>query len=173
VPPGMADLLVRHHSDYGLPMYTTENGGASRLRFARRVYLDPYLRATDEAIARGAEIRAYFLWSLRDNFPNLLDHDPHLVGAARVLEQGCGRYLRKVRAGPSGPARFVLRGAPGALGLVQLGRGEVPRVAAADAAGDEDATVEKPRHAAGQTSGVHRAGRAQLAGRRIEQLTCG
>jgi beta-glucosidase/6-phospho-beta-glucosidase/beta-galactosidase len=54
----MADLLVRHHSDYGLPMYTTENGGASRLRFARRVYLDPYLRATDEAIARGAEIRA-------------------------------------------------------------------------------------------------------------------
>src|SRR5450759_661914 len=103
----------------------------------------------------------------------LLDHDPRLVGAARVLEQGCGRYLRKVRTGPSGPARFVLRGAPRALGLVQLGRGEVPRVVAADAAGDEDATVEKPRHAAGQTSGVHRAGRAQLAGRRIEQLTCG
>jgi len=31
----MTDLLVRHHDDYGLPMYTTENGGASRLRFAR------------------------------------------------------------------------------------------------------------------------------------------
>ena len=44
------------------------------------------MRATDEAIARGAEMRAYFLWSLRDNFPNLLDHDPRLVGAARVLE---------------------------------------------------------------------------------------
>jgi hypothetical protein len=114
-------------------------------------------------------MRAYFLWSLRDNFPNLLDHDPRLVGAARVLEQGCGRYLRSInkREGrtldsgqlidlwekwiakypiisleePSGPARFVLRGAPRALGLVQLGRGEVPRVAAADAAGDEDAAV--------------------------------
>jgi len=36
VPPGRTDLLVRHHNDYGLPMYTTENGGASRLRFARR-----------------------------------------------------------------------------------------------------------------------------------------
>ncbi len=169
----MTDLLVRHHNDYGLPMYTTEKRRSVATTLRPKGYLDAYLRATDEAVARGAGIRAYFLWSLRDNFPALLDHDPRLVGAARVLEQGCGRYLRKVRAGPSGPAHFVLRGAPRALGLVQLGRGEVPRVAAADAAGDEDATVEKPRHAAGQTSGVHRAGRAQLAGRRIEQLTCG
>src|ERR1035437_6775252 len=45
-------------------------------------YLDPYLRATDEAIARGAEIGAYFLWSLRDNFPNLLDHYPRLGRAS-------------------------------------------------------------------------------------------
>src|SRR5450759_2043805 len=26
----------------------------------------------------------------------LLDHDPRLVGAARVLKQGCSRYLRSI-----------------------------------------------------------------------------
>jgi beta-glucosidase len=31
-------------------------------------YLDSHLRALHEAIARGADVRGYFAWSLLDNF---------------------------------------------------------------------------------------------------------
>ncbi|WP_188193949.1 GH1 family beta-glucosidase [Nonomuraea sp. SYSU D8015] len=75
---GLTELLLRLHRDYpSLPMMITENGAAfadvvdadGRVRDERRVdYLHRHLSAVAEAIAAGADVRGYFVWSLMDNF---------------------------------------------------------------------------------------------------------
>jgi beta-glucosidase len=77
-PDGLADLLVRLHTDYpGLPLVITENGAAfddvaDETGFVRdddRVaYLSAHLAAVADAQAAGADVRGYFAWSLMDNF---------------------------------------------------------------------------------------------------------
>lgn len=76
-PEGMRDLLLALHREYQLPLYITENGASyhdypdpqGEVRDPERVaYLDRYLRMVHEAIAQGADIRGYFVWSLLDNF---------------------------------------------------------------------------------------------------------
>jgi beta-glucosidase len=77
-PTGLTEVLVRVDRDYGpLPLYVTENGAAypdrvehdGRVPDPRRVaYLDAHIRAAHEAIASGADLRGYFVWSLLDNF---------------------------------------------------------------------------------------------------------
>ena len=65
------------HDRYRLPIVVTENGLSNPDWVARdgavhdpqRIdYLDRHLRALLQAIAEGAEVRAYFHWSLMDNF---------------------------------------------------------------------------------------------------------
>ncbi|MEU1277218.1 GH1 family beta-glucosidase [Streptomyces sp. NPDC005805] len=67
--------IAREHP--GLTMYITENGAAfddvpdadGRVRDdARTAYIESHLRAVHEAVAAGAEVGGYFLWSLLDNF---------------------------------------------------------------------------------------------------------
>ncbi|MEU4232654.1 GH1 family beta-glucosidase [Nonomuraea sp. NPDC026600] len=75
---GLTELLLRLHRDHpGLPMMITENGAAfadvvdgdGRIRDERRIdYLHRHLTAVTEAIAGGADVRGYFVWSLMDNF---------------------------------------------------------------------------------------------------------
>ncbi|TDD10857.1 beta-glucosidase [Nonomuraea deserti] len=75
---GLTELLLRLHRDHpGLPLMITENGAAfadvvdadGRVRDERRVdYLRRHLTAVTEAIAAGADVRGYFVWSLMDNF---------------------------------------------------------------------------------------------------------
>ncbi|GAA3094345.1 MULTISPECIES: GH1 family beta-glucosidase [Nonomuraea] len=75
---GLTDLLLRLHRDYpDLPTMITENGAAfpdpvspdGRVRDQDRVdYLHRHLTAVSEAIAQGADVRGYFVWSLMDNF---------------------------------------------------------------------------------------------------------
>jgi beta-glucosidase len=75
---GLHDLLVRVHREYdGLPMLVTENGAAfddyldpsGVVRDELRIrYLEQHLAALGRAIADGARVRGYFLWSLLDNF---------------------------------------------------------------------------------------------------------
>ncbi len=77
-PDALHELLVRVHREYGpRPLYVTENGmGADdyadqegRVVDHRRIgYLDGHLRAARRAIAEGADLRGYFVWSLLDNF---------------------------------------------------------------------------------------------------------
>lgn len=75
-PSGLEELLVRSHEEFGLPMAVTENGAAfpdrveaGRVRDADRVdYLQRHLAAAHRAIERGVDLRAYFVWSLIDNF---------------------------------------------------------------------------------------------------------
>ncbi|MBI2212934.1 MAG: beta-glucosidase [Acidobacteria bacterium] len=78
-PRGLSDILVRVATDYTkLPLYITENGAAfydppvapfegidDPLRTG---YLRDHLVAVGDAIARGADVRGYFVWSLMDNF---------------------------------------------------------------------------------------------------------
>lgn len=77
-PEGMYDLLMRVWQDYGHPkMYVTENGVCvpdgvdhdGRVRDERRVrYLRDHLAQVNRALADGAPVKGYFVWSPLDNF---------------------------------------------------------------------------------------------------------
>ncbi|MGZ4333412.1 MAG: GH1 family beta-glucosidase, partial [Gaiellaceae bacterium] len=77
-PPALAEVLVRMHEEYDVPsLYVTENGAAfadvrthdGRVHDLERIdYLQRYLGAVGDAIAAGAPVRGYFVWSLLDNF---------------------------------------------------------------------------------------------------------
>mgnify|MGYP001809695915 FL=1 len=79
-PEAFTDQLLETHHRYGLPIYITENGcGRDDDKeladaegkvddFYRVSYLKLYTAAMSSAIAQGADIRGYFIWSLLDNF---------------------------------------------------------------------------------------------------------
>ena len=78
-PTALTDLLIRVATDYGNPpLYITENGAAfhdppvaahERIEDPLRTgYLRGHLRAVQAAIAKGVDVRGYFVWSLLDNF---------------------------------------------------------------------------------------------------------
>jgi beta-glucosidase len=77
-PPGLREVLARVQREYApAPIYITENGAAyadgtgpdGPHADARRVeYLGAHVEAARQAIAEGAELRGYFVWSLMDNF---------------------------------------------------------------------------------------------------------
>jgi beta-glucosidase len=77
-PMGLEQLLVRLHRDYpSLPILITENGAAygdhvtdaGGVHDAERIrFLEQHLRAARRAVAAGADLRGYFVWSFLDNF---------------------------------------------------------------------------------------------------------
>lgn len=78
-PAGLTDTLLWMTERYGRPpIYITENGAAmpdpatasgERVHDPRRVaYLRSHIGAVHDAIARGADVRGYFVWSMLDNF---------------------------------------------------------------------------------------------------------
>ncbi|MGD0944958.1 MAG: GH1 family beta-glucosidase [Acidimicrobiales bacterium] len=77
-PDGLTELLLRLGKDYGgIPLYISENGAAfsdyvdpnGEVRDPERIeYLRGHLAAAHAAIAQGVDLRAYFVWSLYDNF---------------------------------------------------------------------------------------------------------
>ncbi|MEV6695368.1 GH1 family beta-glucosidase [Micromonospora sp. NPDC051196] len=77
-PAGLTDLLLRLHREHpDLPLMITENGAAfpdevspdGAIHDDRRVdYLRRHIAATHDAMAAGADVRGYFVWSLLDNF---------------------------------------------------------------------------------------------------------
>ncbi len=78
-PDALERVLLWVKERYGdIPLYVTENGSAfydapSAIDGAvedplRVAYLRGHLRAVREAMAKGADIRGYFAWSLLDNF---------------------------------------------------------------------------------------------------------
>jgi beta-glucosidase len=70
--------LLRTHRRYGLPVYVTENGCGSDRELAdetgfvqdnhRLAFLSEYMAAMSAAVAQGADVRGYFVWSLLDVF---------------------------------------------------------------------------------------------------------
>jgi beta-glucosidase len=77
-PDGLVDLLTSLHETYpDQPLAVTENGAAfddrlsadGRVHDADRVsYLHDHIDAVGAAIAAGVDVRAYFVWSLLDNY---------------------------------------------------------------------------------------------------------
>jgi len=77
-PDGLHQVLVRVARDYAPPaIYVTENGAAfgdvrvhdGRVHDPERMsYLSSYIDAVSRAIADGAPVKGYFVWSLLDNF---------------------------------------------------------------------------------------------------------
>jgi beta-glucosidase len=77
-PMGLEQLLVRLHRDYpSLPILITENGAAygdhvtdaGGVHDAERTrFLEQHVRAARRAVAAGANVRGYFVWSFLDNF---------------------------------------------------------------------------------------------------------
>jgi beta-glucosidase len=77
-PDGLNHLLVRVARDYAPPaIYVTENGAAfgdvrvhdGRVHDPERTeYLQSYIAAVSRAVADGAPVKGYFVWSLLDNF---------------------------------------------------------------------------------------------------------
>ncbi|MFF9867200.1 GH1 family beta-glucosidase [Streptomyces sp. NPDC013953] len=75
---GLYELLVRLRDELpGVPLLVTENGAAyddyadpsGEVHDPERVaYLHAHLAAVHRALADGADVRGYFLWSLMDNF---------------------------------------------------------------------------------------------------------
>jgi len=75
-PDGLYKLLVRLHGDYKVPLIVTENGVAfgdqvtpeGRVHDQGRIaYLQEHIRAVGRAMAAGADVRGYYVWSLMDN----------------------------------------------------------------------------------------------------------
>ncbi|NJP50765.1 beta-glucosidase [Streptomyces sp. SBST2-5] len=77
-PTGLYELIMRYTREApGLPLYITENGAAyddkpdadGRVHDPERIaYLHGHLTEVRRAIADGADVRGYYLWSLLDNF---------------------------------------------------------------------------------------------------------
>ncbi|MEU4653717.1 GH1 family beta-glucosidase [Streptomyces sp. NPDC023723] len=77
-PTGLYDLIMRYSREApGLQLFITENGAAyddkpgsdGQVHDPERVaYLNGHLSAVHRAIADGADVRGYYLWSLLDNF---------------------------------------------------------------------------------------------------------
>ncbi|MEM9755614.1 MAG: GH1 family beta-glucosidase [Pseudomonadota bacterium] len=79
-PDGLRDFLIRMAQDYtgDLPIYVTENGMASPEPvddIDRIAYLDTHLAAVQAAIAAGAPVHGYFVWSLMDNYEWALGYE--------------------------------------------------------------------------------------------------
>lgn len=78
-PDGLRDFLTRTAREYtgDLPIYVTENGMASALSPDpdRIEYLSSHLRSVQSAIADGAPVAGYYVWSLMDNYEWALGYE--------------------------------------------------------------------------------------------------
>jgi beta-glucosidase len=85
-PDNLRRLLVRLSEEYpGMPLVVTENGAVygdtpmhdGLVHDNRRIrFLLDHLRAVQDAITAGADVRGYFYWSLMDNFEWALGYRP-------------------------------------------------------------------------------------------------
>ncbi len=123
-PEALTRLLTRLHRDYtgprGTALFVTENGAAyadepgpdGSVHDPERIaYLDGHLRAVADAIAAGADVRGYLLWSLLDNFEWALGYSRRF-GIVRVdydtqqrTVKDSGRWYARVVADNGLPAR--------------------------------------------------------------------
>ena len=119
-PEGLADLLGDLTRDYpGVPLYITENGAAledevgddGQVHDPVRVdFLQRHFAAAHRAIAAGADLRGYFVWSFMDNFEWALGYRPRF-GVVYVdfdtqerIPKDSAAFIREVFADNAVPA---------------------------------------------------------------------
>ena len=125
-PDGLRALLVRLGHEYPNlpPLYVTENGGAyggdvvgedGRVHDPERAaYILHHLKAVEDAVAEGADVRGYFLWSLLDNFEWAwgfqkrfgIVHVDYETQLRTVKDSGLA-YSRFIRNGASSGSRTI------------------------------------------------------------------
>jgi beta-glucosidase len=103
-PPGLYEVLMRLKAGYGNPVVmVTENGAAFRdesleggqvADFDRVGYIRSHLGEARRAIAGGAKLEGYFLWSLMDNFEWAEGYSKRF-GITRVDFKSQGRTWKK------------------------------------------------------------------------------
>ncbi|WP_043729471.1 GH1 family beta-glucosidase [Streptomyces zinciresistens] len=115
-PTGLHELLMRYTREApGLALYITENGAAyddkpdaeGRVHDPERVaYLHGHLSAVRRAIADGADVRGYYLWSLMDNFEWAYGYEKRFGAVyvdygtlARTPKSSAHWYARAARTG--------------------------------------------------------------------------
>jgi beta-glucosidase len=125
-PDSLRDLLIRLSTEYpGVPLMITENGAVSgegvthdgRVHDVRRTrYLLGHLRAVEEAIAGGADVRGYMHWSLLDNFEWSLGYRPRFglvhvdyATGKRTIKDSGRVYAKTVRTGVIPSAESAVR----------------------------------------------------------------
>jgi beta-glucosidase len=64
----LPECVAEVQAETGLPVYITECGFATGEERLRSLLLYEHLRAVEEALRRGVDIRGFFYWSLVDNF---------------------------------------------------------------------------------------------------------
>ena len=113
-PEGLYSLAMMMKTEYGNPpVIITENGAAFEDRLEgdevhdpkRTSYLQTYLEALSRAIAEGADVRGYFVWSLLDNFEWAQGTRPRFgivyvdyPSQRRVIKDSGRWYARLIRA---------------------------------------------------------------------------
>ena len=113
-PQGLTELLVGLKRDYPLPpIYITENGFANTDTLsggrvddqARITYMRTHLAALQAAMSAGVDVRAFFYWSLLDNFEWIFGYAKRFglvhvdyATQARTLKESAYWYARFVAA---------------------------------------------------------------------------
>jgi len=100
---------IKTVSEFGLPIYITENGIADAKDDRRAKFIRQYLYSVSKALSEGIDIRGYYYWSLMDNFEwslgwemkfglYALDRPTQL----RFLRDGSRKYMEIIRESKSG-----------------------------------------------------------------------
>lgn len=90
---------IKSASRLGVPIYITENGIADEKDDRRELFINQYLYAVSKALAEGYDIKAYYYWTLMDNFEWSLGYDMKfglysvdMATQVRTMKKGAGRY---------------------------------------------------------------------------------
>lgn len=102
-PQGFRKIL-RRVSEYGKPIYITENGIADREDRYRSEYITLHLKELETARKKGIDIRGYYHWSLMDNFEWIKGFGPRFglfrvdyETLARTPTKGAEIYAKWIR----------------------------------------------------------------------------
>jgi beta-glucosidase len=90
---------IKTVSQFGVPIYITENGVADARDDRRAMFISQYLYAVSKAIADGSDIRGFYYWTLIDNFEWSLGYDMKfglysvdMNTQVRTMKEGARRY---------------------------------------------------------------------------------
>jgi beta-glucosidase len=106
-PDGLAEVLLRLHEDYRVPLTVHEAGAAFDEPIGDRARIDwlaAHLRAALGAIDVGVDLRGFFVWSLIDNFEWAEGYERRFgvvhvdFDSLRRTEKDSARWLRHVIA---------------------------------------------------------------------------